>query len=80
MSSCDSISAFLRCNFCTGSTATVFLVYHYIMINLCTIQRPYKYFHHHQSSPNNFNKYFKLKIKLKIKFSGSRFKCPLVTP
>jgi len=80
VSFCDFISAFLRYSFCTASTAILFLLYHYIMIHLDTIQRPYKYFHNHQSSAKNFNKYLKLKIELKIKFSGWRFKCHFVTP
>jgi len=63
-----SISVFLHSSFGTSSTGTGFQVYFNIKFGLETMQKPSKYFHHHESSPNNFKKWLELKIEKKLTF------------
>jgi len=58
-----SISAFFKSSFGTSSTATGFQVYFNKKFGLDTIQKPSKYFHHHESSPNNLKKWLEFKIE-----------------
>ena len=57
------ISAFLKSSFCTSSTGTSFQVYFNKRSGFDTIQKPSKYFHHHESSPNNLKKWLEFKIE-----------------
>jgi len=64
----NSISVFFNSTFGTSSTRTGFQVYFNIKSGLETMQKPSKYFHHHESSPNNLKKGFELKIEKTLTF------------
>ena len=78
VSFCNSISVFLHSTFCTCTTETAFQEYFYMKSSLDTIQRPYKWFHHHESWPNISNKWLELKIEIKTNFSSTKMKCPFL--
>jgi len=59
----NSISVFLNSAFGTSSTGTGFQVYFNKKSGFDTIQKPSKYFHHHESSPNNLKKWLEFKIE-----------------
>jgi len=59
----NSISVFLNSAFGTSSTGTGFQVYFNKKFGFNTIQKPSKYFHHHESSPNNLKKWLEFKIE-----------------